>query len=555
MILSNRIAVVACLAMLTPVVATAQVVDPQNVLIRNVHLIEPGKDGEPVIVNILIQDNILEIVSEDEIVVPDGVVPVNAANGYLLGDMVTGTTPKFIILDRNPVDNFDVLMDTDSHIVFAVNDGELVRNNLFEDFEAITESEETARRGWLAYAPPPMSLPSNYGDASKWNQWATKNTTGIFLGAVVLDRMHWPSQDDASEQQVGDLSNFEGGDIRGLRFGVVGALNHFKRPWVYTIFGATQAFDKGFETQDLDDFAWFDYRLDIPVSERMVLSVGKQKEPISMERIMSMVNLPMQERTTVSDAFMPSRNLGVVLSGRALDERVTWAGGIFNNFIDSGESISDTPTAFVGRTTWLPFVSDDESNLIHLGFGVRHSNGKLGARFSSKPEFNKSPNFVDTAQSTTTDFIDSDSFDTYNLEASWRKGPFWLASEYVSTRVDSPSFGDLSFSGYHITGSWIVSGEMRDYNRKVGIFRPVPVAKNVNQGGWGAWEISTRWSSIDLKDRGIDGGRVDILSLGLNWWLTPVFNVNLNYRFINNQTNGLSGDSSGIMTRMMLVLE
>ena len=55
--------------------------------------------------------------------VPDGVVPVNAANGYLLGETVTGTTPKFIILDRNPVDNFDILMDTDSHIVFAVNDG------------------------------------------------------------------------------------------------------------------------------------------------------------------------------------------------------------------------------------------------------------------------------------------------------------------------------------------------------------------------------------------------------------------------------------------------
>jgi len=535
--------------------AMAQVVDPQNVLIREVNLLQPSKPGETVVVNILIQNNVLEIVSEDEIAAPDGVVPVNAANGYLLGDMNIGEAPKFIILDQNPGLDFDVLMDTDSHIVFAVNDGELVRNQLFEDFAAISESEEAARRGWLAYTPPPMALPSNYGDASKWNQWATRNTTGIFLGAVVLDRMHWPSQDDASEQQVGDLANFEGGDIRGLRFGVVGTLNYFKRPWVYTVFGATQAFDKGFETQDLDDFAWFDYRLDIPVSDNMTLSVGKQKEPISMERVTGMTNLPMQERTTVSDAFMPSRNFGAVLSGRALDERVTWAGGIFNNFIDSGESISDTPTALVGRTTWLPFISADQSSLVHVGFGFRHSNGKLGARFSSRPEFNKSPVFVDTGRSTVSGMIDADSIDTYNLEASWRRGPYWLASEYVSTRVDSPTYGDLNFSGYHITGSWIVSGEMRDYNRKNGIFRPVPVAKDVNQGGWGAWELSTRWSSIDLQDRGIDGGKVDILSFGVNWWLTPVFNVNLNYRFINNQTNGLSGDSSGVMARLMLVLE
>jgi phosphate-selective porin OprO/OprP len=527
----------------------AQVVDPQNVLIRKVNLIEPGKGGETVIVNILILDNILKLVSEDEIVVPEGVVPVNAANGYLLGDMVIGAAPKFVILDSNPGTDFDVLMDTDSHIVFAVNNGELVRNNLFEDFEAITAADDEARRGWLAYTPPPMALPSNYGDASKWNQWATKNTTGIFLAAVVLDRMHWPSQDSASEVQVGDLSEFEGGEIRGLRFGAVGTLNYFKRPWVYTIFGATNAFDQGFETENLDDFAWFDYRLDIPVSDSMTLSVGKQKEPISMERIMSMVNLPMQERSIVSDSFLPSRNLGVVLNGNTSSGRATWAAGLFNNFIDSGESISDTPTAFVGRATWLPFISEDESNIVHLGLGYRHSNGKLGARFSTTPEFNQSPLFADT------DELVTDGFSTINLEASWRKGPYWLHSEYISSSVDSPIDGKLDFSGYHVTGSWIVSGEMRDYNHKSGIFRLVPVAKTVDQGGWGALELSTRWSSLDLKDRGIDGGRLDILSFGVNWWLTPVFNVNLNYRLINNQTNGLSGDSSGVMARLMLVLE
>ncbi|MGI9222784.1 MAG: OprO/OprP family phosphate-selective porin [Woeseiaceae bacterium] len=533
----------------------AQVVDPQNVLIREVNLIVPGEPGKTVVVNILIQNNILELVSEDEIPVPDSVVPVNAANGYLLGETVIGVPPKFIILDGNPGVDFDVLMDTDTHIVFAVNDGELVRNRLFEDFEAITAADDRARRGWLAYTPPPMALPSNYGDASKWNQWATKNTTGIFLGAVVLDRMHWPSQDSNSESQVGDLSAFEGGEIRGLRFGVVGTLNYFKRPWVYTIFGATNAFDKGFEPNDLDNFGWFDYRLDIPVSDDMTLSVGKQKEPISMERIMSMVNLPMQERSTVSDGFLPSRNLGVVLNRGTLDGRFTWAAGLFNNFIDSGESMSDTPTAFVGRATWLPFVSKDESNIVHLGAGYRYSNGKLGVRYSTSPEFNQSPNFADTGFSVPSGTIDTDGFDTLNLEASWRKGPYWLHGEYISSSVDSPTYGGLDFSGYHITGSWIASGEMRDYNRKSGIFRLVPVAKTVDQGGWGAWEVSTRWSSLDLKDRGIDGGRLDILSFGVNWWLTPVFNVNLNYRFINNQTNGLSGDSSGVMARLMLVLE
>ena len=73
---------------------------------------------------------------------------------------------------------------------------------------------------------------------------------------MVLDRQYWTSQDGSSEAQVGDLGAFDGGEIRGLRVGVIGTLN-FERPWVYTIFGATHAFDKGFETENLDEFTFF----------------------------------------------------------------------------------------------------------------------------------------------------------------------------------------------------------------------------------------------------------------------------------------------------------
>ena len=78
---------------------------------------------------------------------------------------------------------------------------------------------------------------------------------------------------------------------------------------------ATHAFDQGFDVREDDEFSFFDVRLDIPVWEKASFSIGKQKEPISMERIMSMVHLPMQERSSVSDALMPSRNVGIVWNG------------------------------------------------------------------------------------------------------------------------------------------------------------------------------------------------------------------------------------------------
>ena len=546
----KKLGILLCMTVFAAI-ANAQIVDPQNVLIRNVYLLEGGDATEDALVNLLIRDNKLEIVTKDEVPVSEAAMVVDARNGYLLGKLVVGETPSFIILNQDPTDNFEVLLDTSLFAIFAVHDGRLYRNNLFElQEEELAKEEEKTRATWLAYTPPPMMLPLNYGDSSKWNQWETENTTGIFIAAVVLDRQHWLSQSSGSLQQVGDLENFEGGEIRGFRLGAVGTLNYFEKPWVYTVFAATNAFDKGFEREELDSLSFFDYRLDIPLGD-MNLSIGKQKEPISMERVMSMIQLPMQERSSASDALLPSRNFGAVLSGTAMNQRMSWAGGLFNNFIDSDESIGDTATQAVGRVTWLPFMSEDESNLVHLGFGARYSNGKQGARFATEPEFNKAPIFVDTGIPS----IDSDKNWTINLEASWRKGPYWVHAEYIDTQVDSPTSGNLNFDGYHITGSWIISGEMREYRRSSGIFGPIPVSKSVYQGGWGAWEVSARWSSIDLTDGPIDGGEMDILSLGLNWWLSPIFNVNMNYRYITNDVGGISGDASGFMTRVLLSLE
>lgn len=547
--MAGRLTVVVLVFFFVASPASAQIVDPQNVLIHNVYIIsaESKEDDSPV--NILVRENKLEIVTRDEVTLEDGTVTVDAEGGFLLGKLEVGETPSFIILNKDPTKFFDVLVDSGPHVVFAINDGELVKNGLFEVQKSAYEvAQETTASGWIAYTPPPMALPTGYMDSSTWNKWETKYVNGIFLAAVLLDRINWLSQNNDSEQQIGNLGLVEGGEVRGFRVGAIGTIN-FPKPWVYTVFGATNAFDRGFELERKDSFAMFDYRLDIPIFEKMFVSIGKQKEPISMERIMSLVQLPMQERSSVSDAFLPSRNLGIVLSGNALNQNMSWAGGIFNNFIDSDKSIGSNATQLVGRVTWLPYISQDESNLVHLGVGVRHSTGKQGAQFLTEPEFSKSPIFVDTG------LLDADNISQLNLEATWRKGPYWLAAEYVRSDVDSPAFGNHSFDGYHLTGSWIVSGEMRAYNRKSGTLGGVPVSKSVYQNGRGAWEVSMRYSTLDLTDGLVDGGEMDIWSLGLNWWLSPVFSVNVNYRHIVNNQGGFNGESSGFMSRILLILE
>lgn len=529
------------------VARVADAADSERIIVTDARLVGREAAVQDVAVNVLIVDGTLTVVTKDPLVIQPGDIAVDSNGGFLFGQLALGSRPSFVILDQDPREDVDVLLDTKTHARFAVRDGVIVKNEL-ESIPATPEELEPKPRRWKAYTPPPIAVPIRYYDTRKWNKFETGPASGLFIGALVLDRQRWLSQDSNSESQVGDLSDFDGGEIRAARFGVVGTLN-FKRPWRYTVFAVTHAFDKGFDIDTTDEISLFDYRLDIPVGADMMLSVGKQKEPISMERLTALTYLPMQERSVIADAVMPARNHGVTLSGTAASENVSWAVGAFNNWIDSGESFSDTSNQLVGRATWAPAAFQSASNLFHVGLGLRFTDIKQPVRARSEPEFNKSPLYVDTGS------LSADDQMTYNLEAYWRNGPYMLGFEYIGTDVNSPETGDPFFSGYHLTGSWAVTGEMRSYRKRSGLFDPLPVARPVNQGGWGAVELAFRYSRTDLTDGTVDGGETDIYSLGVNWWFTRSASLGLNYRYINLDRFGTQGDSSGLNARLLLVLD
>ncbi len=412
-------ALIFLLILAAPLCSFAQTMGPDRVLVRNVRLIDPSGDAEDKIVNILIREGKLDVVTEDKISRDEADMVVNANEGVLVGKLNVGEQPSFLIFSEDPRENFEVMLDTHTYAIFAVHNGVVVKNGLL-DMLFDDPDDEPKKSGWLAYTPPPLMVPMDYQDTTKWNRWETKYVSGIFVSAVVIDRMNWLSQNDASEAQFGDLKKFDGGEIRAFRLGVVGTLN-FEKPWVYTLFAATNAFDKGFETEDLDNFTIFDYRLDIPFFKNSVMSIGKQKEPISLERLTGGTFLPNQERAAVSDAFLPARNVGVVWNGSSPGRYSSWAFGAFNDWFDASEDFNESASQFVGRITWAPLVSEDESNLVHLGAGYRYSNARKGFQYRTEPEFNKSPLFVDTGGP-----HPADRTETFNLEFAWRKGPSLL---------------------------------------------------------------------------------------------------------------------------------
>jgi len=532
--------------------AQARGADGPNLLIENIRIASSDGQTDPDLTHIRIRDGILSLISEDHIKADEGATVLDAGGGYLLGKLQVGAQPKFMILNEDPVADVMVLLNTDQHVIFAISDGSVLINRIMGTAQASSaaEKEESeVAEHWYTYDPPPFALPNSIG-SEKWNTWSSRWVDGLFISALALDRQ-WISQDAGSIDQVGDLTDSrERGTIRGWRFGVAGTIN-FDRPWLYNVAGAWNSFDRGFDSfdEESNEFSFFDFSVDIPVSELMILRVGKQKEPVNMDRSMTMAQLASQERYAAADAMFPTRNVGVTLYGNLPSRRVAWAAGVFNDWLIEGESLGDSATQTVARVAWLPLVSTDESDVVHVGLGIRHTNAKQGLAYGSRPETGNMPKFVDT------DHFDADSSMLYNWELGWRHGPLWLMAEYSDNHIDAPDVGNPNFTGYHISGTWSLTGEMRGYRNNRGVFDGLPIAQSVLQGGKGATELGFRFSSIDLTDGLIKGGEMDIATLQFNWWLTHSLAVGFNYRRTWTDHKDIEGQMDAFVARVMLILQ
>ena len=228
---------------------------------------------------------------------------------------------------------------------------------------------------------------------------------------------------------------------------------------------------------------------------------------------------------------------------------MSWAAGLFNDWLIEGEDYDESSTQAVGRVTWLPYLSPDEGSVVHVGQGVRYTNAKNGLQFRSRPETGDAPRFVDT------DLFDANSSTLFNWELGLRSGPLWLMTEYSDNHIDAPSVGNPRFTGYHVSGTWAFTREMRPYRKASGVFGGLPIAQDVAQGGRGAWEMALRYSSIDLTEGLITGGEMDIATIQLNWWLTKSMAVSVNYRRTWTDRFGLEGEMDALVARVMLILQ
>jgi len=343
----------------------------------------------------------------------------------------------------------------------------------------------------------------------------------------------------AHDKDLGDVN--DGVEFRRVRLYAQGDLFFFTLPASYKLewglTGGRMYFEENFVTFP-----------NIPAVG--TVTIGNFQTPMTLEGVASSRDITFMEPSSPIQAFAPGVKFGIQTARTAFNERVTWAAGLFaDGFARDIGDASQALGRVIGRATWLPLYNEDpvSPELIHLGLGGNYLLLPYGdVRYQSRPEAHLAPNLVDTGN------IPAENAFSLSAEAAWVKGPYSLQGEYLHAFIKEKDGGNFNFKGFYVSGSWFLTGESRPYDKASGVFGKVLPKKNlsIKNGGLGAWELGVRYSHLDLNDGPVQGGRMNILMGGLNWYWNPVFKLRLNLGYGDIDKGASSGYLYIFQTRL-----
>ena len=264
------------------------------------------------------------------------------------------------------------------------------------------------------------------------------------------------------------------------------------------------------------------------------LRVGQQKEPFSLEEQTSSKYMTFMERA-LPNAFAPDRHIGIGVDTGKNVTRV--AAGLFGDAYDADPTAEgDEGWGAALRVTHAPL--DATGRTVHLGASATYrqpdSTGKV--RFRARPE----SHLTDVRYANTGKIADTRRVLAYAAEAAWVYGPVSLQGEYMRARVvRRGGLASLNFDGYYLYASWFLTGESRHYKGGKGAFGKVKPRLPS-----GAWELALRYSTLDLTDADISGGEASGVTVGVNWYATPVVRIMVNLVFVDN--NGAANNDGRV---------
>jgi phosphate-selective porin OprO and OprP len=222
----------------------------------------------------------------------------------------------------------------------------------------------------------------------------------------------------------------------------------------------------------------------------------------------------------------------------------------------SGGTLNGEQTGSVFRLVYRPIKNADYT--VHLGVSgsvVFSPNFRLSGvpgvsqsvlQLRDQPELRVDPSrLIDTGQ------ISASGAQTVGPELAFGYRNFLVEGEFQQIYIDQSKLeGQLSptlgFNGGYAELAYVLTGEPIPYNASRAAFSsPIPDRPfSLENGGWGAWEVAARFSTVDLNSHvipgiaqtstgGVYGGEQTIYTLGLNWFPNENLRFMLDYYFVD----------------------
>ena len=378
-------------------------------------------------------------------------------------------------------------------------------------------SAQTASSPPAAQAPPPSAVEPSLEE--KWLSFDNRAFSLRWGWMLLFDGAAF-RQDSINEEQVGEVK--AKGEPRADRIFLGGVLK-FRKPWRYTI----SANFNGLDALPGEKFSFMDIALDIPLNSWLgSVSVGRQKVGVSQEWMMPGADWIFMERSGMANAFVPQRNIGLRLHNSFANGRATYSAGVFNDWFVNDRSISENGNQYTARVSYLPVDRNDGRTIVSVATAVYYKENTEGTlKYRSRPESNQAPYFVDTGS------FDANHSTSTQFEVMTINGPTQIFGELMFTPVNAPTVGDPFFYGGFVGASHFLTGEHRTFNRNDGYYgRFVPRSPfSFRNRGIGAWEISGRYSYVDLTDETIDGGTMSRITGAISWYPNSHWRIEVNY--------------------------
>jgi phosphate-selective porin OprO/OprP len=356
-------------------------------------------------------------------------------------------------------------------------------------------------------------------------------------GELKLDQTTYTG--NTEKTRISKAGTYQSGAfIRALGLGIEGGVGN---DFTYTI-----EFD--FDAQDAKvevDYAYLTYHGLKHLAPNFTFSIGQVASGFCIHCASSGKWLPFRERNMGTSTFGPQQGMGISANSYDNNYSVTVAATqqprVGKNIYDPSGNVIKKHDLWQSsaRITYAPIAEDGRVLQFGLSSHIQEYSN-TGLQFSPAPEMRSgnSTTLLNTTNAVTGTRISAKNQKTIDLavtgiynswsgEVEYQKAYVARGKAYngaVPTLVAQGK--NLRFSGYHAQVSYVLTGEFRPLKRSNGTLGQIkPRCKS------GAWEVSGRYSVINLNSHDIFGGKANNTTASLSWYANDNVRVIGDYVF------------------------